>query len=175
MLCFFVTSLYVPSGLHTGTKTWGKSFLACCSVYFFSATHLDVSEEDHKSPESLHITESHDSTHSSTIFLWCTTMKPMHSKSQWKMLNLTDDEEWKQNAGREGDEGETIQDISEAADTCVAGNRTNTPSLIRSTSGRLALCLVVKPLLSEAARAAPVEHSRHPRKGLMHRENLTLP
>lgn len=38
--------------------------------------------------------------------------------------------------GREGDVGETIQDISEAADTCVAGNRTNTPGLIRSTSGR---------------------------------------
>ncbi len=57
---FFVTSLYVPSGLHTGTKTCGKSFLACCSVYFFSATHLDVSEEHHKSPESLHITEAHE-------------------------------------------------------------------------------------------------------------------
>lgn len=42
---FFATSLYVPSGLHTGTKTCGKSFLACCSVYFFSATHLDVSAE----------------------------------------------------------------------------------------------------------------------------------
>lgn len=79
---FFVTSLYVPSGLHTGTKTCGKSFLACCSVYFFSATHLDVSEEHHKSPESLHITETHDSTHSPTIFLCCTTMKPTYLKSQ---------------------------------------------------------------------------------------------
>lgn len=49
---FLITSLYVPSGLQTGTKTCGKSFLACCSVYFFSATHLDVSEENHKSPES---------------------------------------------------------------------------------------------------------------------------
>lgn len=66
---FPVTSLYVPSGLHTGTKTCGKSFLACCSVYFFSATHLDVSEEDHKSPESLNIRETHDSARSSTIFL----------------------------------------------------------------------------------------------------------
>lgn len=131
---FFVTSLYVPSGLHTGTKTWGKSFLACCSVYFFSATHLDVSEEHHKSSQSLHITDSHDSTHSSTVFLWCANTKPTHSKSQWKMLNIMDYEEWKQNA--EGDGGETIQDISEAADTCVAGNRTNTPGLIRSTSGR---------------------------------------
>lgn len=71
--------------------------------------------------------------------------------------------------------GETIQDISEAADTCVAGNRTNTPNLIRSKSDKPAQCLVVKPLLNEAARAAPVEHSSHPRKGLMHRENLTLP
>ncbi len=92
------------------------------------------------------------------------------------MLNLTDDEEWKKNAGREErQEGETIQDISEAADSCVAGNRTNTPGLIRSKSGKPAQCLVVKPLLSEAARAAPVEHSSHPRKGLMHGENLTLP
>lgn len=49
----FVTSLYVPSGLQTGTKTCGKSFLACCSVYFFSATHLDVSEEHHKSAKSV--------------------------------------------------------------------------------------------------------------------------
>lgn len=73
------------------------------------------------------------------------------------------------------DTGETIQDISEEADTCVAGNRTNTPSLIRNESGKPAECLVVKPLLHEAARAAPVEHSSHPRKGLMHRENLTLP
>ena len=75
----------------------------------------------------------------------------------------------------EGDGGETIQDISEAADSCAAGNRTNTPGLIRSKSDKPAQCLVVKPLLSEAARAAPVEHSSHPRKGLMHRENLTLP
>lgn len=66
---FSVTSLYVPSGLHTGTKTCGKSFLACCSVYFFSATHLDVSEEHHKSPESLHITETHDSTTQLNYFL----------------------------------------------------------------------------------------------------------
>lgn len=171
-IVFLVTSLYVPSGLHTGTKTCGKSFLACCSVYFFSATHLDVSVEHHKSPESLHITETHDSTRSSTIFLCCTTMKPTYLKSQ-TMLNLTDDEEWKKNAGREA--GETIQDISEAADTCVAGNRTNTPNLIRKKSGKPAQCLVVKPLLSEAACAAPVEHSSHPRKGLMHRENLTRP
>lgn len=70
-----------------------------------------------------------------------------------------------------GDEEETIQDISEAADTCAAGNRTNTPSLIRSP----AQCLVVKTLLSEAACATTVEHSSHPRKGLMHEENLTLP
>lgn len=77
--------------------------------------------------------------------------------------------------GERRDGGETIQDISEAADSCAAGNRTNTPGLIRSKSDKPAQCLVVKPLLSEAARAAPVEHSSHPRKGLMHRENLTLP
>lgn len=77
--------------------------------------------------------------------------------------------------GERRDGGETIQDISEVVDTCVAGNRTNTPSLIRSKSGKPAHCLVVKPLLSEAARSTPVEHSSHPRKGLMYRENLTLP
>lgn len=73
---------------------------------------------------------------------------------------------------KETETGETIQDISEAADSCVAGNRTNTPGLIKSQSGKAALSLVVKPLLNGAA---PLEHSSHPRKGLMHGENLTLP
>lgn len=66
---FLITSLYVPSGLQTGTKTCGKSFLACCSVYFFSATHLDVSEENHKSPESVNVTEKQGSGCSPSGFL----------------------------------------------------------------------------------------------------------
>lgn len=38
---------------------------------------------------------------------------------------------------RAATEGETIQDISEAADTCVAGNRTNTHTLIRTSQASL--------------------------------------
>lgn len=94
-------------------------------------------------------------------------------KSQRRMLNLTDDEEWKQNVWRV--RKEIFQDISAAADTRVAGNRTNSTGLIRNRSGKPPQRLMVKPLLSEAARAATVGHSRHLRKGLMHKENLTLP
>lgn len=98
---FFITSLYVPSGLHTGTKTCGKSFLACCSVYFFSATHLDVSVEP---PQITGISTHHHKDPpihpTAQIFSYAAHT----SITQQKIQDLTDDE-----GGKKAEaQGETI-------------------------------------------------------------------
>lgn len=98
---FFATSLYVPSGLHTGTKTCGKSFLACCSVYFFSATHLDVSAEPPQiTGISTHHTQRPTIQPTAQIFYYAAHT----SITQQKMQGLADDE-----GGKKAEaQGETI-------------------------------------------------------------------
>lgn len=89
------------------------------------------------------------------------------------MLNLTDEEELKRNAerGREREaEGKQFKTFRKQQIVVWLGIEPTPPV---SLGGRPALGLVVKSLPKEAARA-PVEHSSHPRKGLMHGENRPL-
>lgn len=92
------------------------------------------------------------------------------------MLNLTDDEERKKKmqGERRETQGKQFKTFRKRQILVWLGIEP-TPNLIRKKSGKPTQCLVVKPLRNEAARAAPVEHSSHPRKGLMHRENVTFP
>lgn len=164
---FLITSLYVPSGLQTGTKTCGKSFLACCSVYFFSATHLDVSEENHKSPESANVTEEQGSGCSPSGFLWRAdqqsykkTTKKRNGEKKKEFLNDGESRRWVQDE-RRGAGGNNLRHLGRGKYLC-GWERNQRPGLIREKSGESALRLLVKPLASRAARAPPGEHSRHP-------------
>lgn len=101
MLCFLLPRCMYHQGCTraqrpAGKASWPAALCTSSLLHIWMYLRSTTNHQNHYTSQRPMI-----QPHSSTIFLCCTTMKPTYLKSQQKILNLTDDEEWKKNAGRE--------------------------------------------------------------------------